>query len=780
VVNFKNEILWMASATGGVGRAEGLDPVLAAALVPRFTTFAGAGDSTHGLVLVSGRPLLAAGRPLSHPSDLAATGAVVVCRYLTGSALRDGGLDVAIWAVGDLEIPAEYADASSRVTARAPVALVQRSRDTLDALAVVADVDGQPALLIRAEIPRAALNQGMRTSRFAMLSIAFTGMALLLLVLGLLETVVFSRLHRLADGVEHIRESGDLSARLPETGNDEIRRVSRNLNRLLAEVESGDKRLKEGEQRYRSLFEGASDGIFVLLDHRIVDCNATAIKVFGPDKQQIVGHLIFRFLPPIQPDGHDSRREWMALTETVAAGPSQVREWRFRRLDGSVLDAEVVLSRVVCGGAHFVEVFFRDRTARREAEAEKRRLEAQMIRAQKLESLGALAGGIAHEFDNALGSVLGVAERALQEMPEGAPARSVLEEIRKSAARASDLSRQMMVYAGKGPLATQVVDVNAVVNEVKTLLQVPLSKKAVLRLHLAEAPPPVEVDLPQFRNALLHLVTNASEAIGDRPGTITVRTGVVNADAAYLSQTYLGQGLQEGPYVFVEIQDTGCGMDAETRARVFEPFFTTKFGARGLGLAAVLGAVRAHKGTIHVYSEVGHGATFKVLIPISPKVLDGKTPSPPPTIAEWRGSGTILVADDEEPMRNVSRLMIEKGGFTVVTAVDGQDAIDVFRRHAPEIVAVLLDLSMPRLSGEETFDELNRIRPGIPVLLSSGYDEVEACRRFGHRKPAGFVQKPFERLELMRRLRSALATVKPPDLPRPQAPASAQEPPAIA
>jgi CheY-like chemotaxis protein len=258
-----------------------------------------------------------------------------------------------------------------------------------------------------------------------------------------------------------------------------------------------------------------------------------------------------------------------------------------------------------------------------------------------------------------------------------------------------------------------------------------------------------------MRQIIMNLVINASEAIGDRSGAITLRTGAAHCDRAALGETYLGDELPEGLYVYVEVADNGCGMAAETRAKIFDPFFTTKFTGRGLGLAAVLGIVRGHHGAIRCTSVLGQGTTFKVLFPASPlhaKVAEG----PEAAAQKWRGSGTILVVDDEETIRALARHMLMKMGFQVLTAADGREALEIFRAEGDKIRLVLLDMTMPHLDGDETFRGLQRMRPDVEVILSSGFNESTATGRFAGLGLAGFLQKPYRYEELLALVRQSL------------------------
>jgi len=395
-----------------------------------------------------------------------------------------------------------------------------------------------------------------------------------------------------------------------------------------------------------------------------------------------------------------------------------------------------------------------DITERERAEQERRSLEEQVRHAQKLESLGVLAGGIAHDFNNLLMGVLGNADLALQDMSPTAPARESVEAIEAAARRAAELCRQMLAYSGKGRFVVQPLNLSEVIMETSHLLEVSISKKATLRYDCAEKLPAVEGDVTQIRQIVMNLITNASDALGDRSGVISVRTGVMRCDRSYLRETYLDEDLPEGDYVCLEVSDTGCGMDEATREKIFDPFFSTKFTGRGLGLAAVLGIVLGHQGAIRVYSELGRGSTFKVLLPASNQGVEPV--SDVEGAVQWRGSGTILVIDDEETVRKLATRMLERCGFEVVAAPDGREGVEVFRARANEIRAVILDMTMPHLSGEETYRELRRIREGVRVVLSSGYDEEEAVASFAGKGLAGFLQKPYQQATLTGVLQKAL------------------------
>lgn len=399
-----------------------------------------------------------------------------------------------------------------------------------------------------------------------------------------------------------------------------------------------------------------------------------------------------------------------------------------------------------------------DISERKRAEERRLQLERQMQQTQKLESLGVLAGGIAHDFNNLLTIILGNTSLALDDLPPLSPAGESLLTIEKTSLRAAELCRQILAYSGKGRFVIDDIRLGNLVGDMFSLLQSSISKKATLNLNLKEPLPPLHGDPGQIRQVIMNLVTNASEAVGDRGGVITISTGLMQCSREYLCEPYLYENLAEGLYVWFEVSDTGTGMDQETQRRIFEPFFTTKFTGRGLGLSAVLGIVRGHKGALKVYSKPGKGTTVKVLFPA---LAEGKFSAeqggtPKAGTWSWKGAGTILLVDDEESVRTLGTRMLERIGFKVLVAADGQEALDIYRKRRDEIALILLDLTMPQMDGEATLHELRRIDAKVRVVISSGYTEAEIAPQFAGKPLFGFLQKPYTLNALTQCLRDAM------------------------
>jgi PAS domain S-box-containing protein len=511
--------------------------------------------------------------------------------------------------------------------------------------------------------------------------------------------------------------------------------------------------LREGEARFRNLVESAPIPIFIQTNSKFAYVNAAAIAAFGAQSSvQLLGmQVLDRFHPDCQQIVMERIRR---LNQDRLAVP-QAEEICFK-LDGQAFDADVSAVPFVYEGQQGALVFFRDITDRKRAEQQRIQMERQILQTQKLESLGVLAGGIAHDFNNILMAVLGYADLALGEMPPMSPACENIREIEKASKRAAELCRQMLAYSGRGNFVIESIRLQNLIEEMVHLLKTSITKKAILNLHLEKGLPPMRGDATQIRQIIMNLVINASEAIGERSGVITISTGAMDCTREYLTETYLDNSLVEGLYIWLEVSDTGCGMDKETQNRMFEPFFTTKFTGRGLGMAAVMGIVRGHNGALKVYSELGRGTTFKVLFPALEDPAGTHSKSEPGSEALWKGSGLVLLVDDEETIRALGKKQLEALGFQVLVAADGREALEIYRDRVDAIRLVLLDLTMPHMNGEETFRELRRLNPTVRVVISSGYTESEIVSRFAGKGVADCVQKPYTLKTLRQHLRHAL------------------------
>jgi PAS domain S-box-containing protein len=512
--------------------------------------------------------------------------------------------------------------------------------------------------------------------------------------------------------------------------------------------------VREQEARYRAITELTSDYIF-----------AGVIAPGGAQRTEWLTEGALTRITGLTAAEFSARGDWDALVhpddrpiarrraERLLAGHSDISELRIVVADGETRWLRVY-SRPDHEGPGQGELrilgAMQDITASKQAEES-------LLHRQKLESLGVLAGGIAHDFNNLLTVILGNADLALAELEPGGVGAESIEQLRRAARRASELTQQMLAYSGRGRFVIGPVELNAVVSEMLGFLGSSLAKQIQLVPDLDARLPAIEGDASQINQLVLNLIVNAAEAIGEAPGTITVATAARELTLAALAGWRRYDELAPGRYVCLEVRDTGPGMDAATQARIFDPFFSTKFTGRGLGLAVVVGVVRSHHGALQVVSEPGRGTSFRVALPAlrwqdeqeeggmrEAGLSDAAAPSPAGTFA----GGLVLIIDDEESVRSLAARIVERAGGRALQAADGETGLALLRAHGDTLGCVLLDLSMPRLSGEQVLPAIRELRPALPVVVMSGYDTEELRSRFGAAAPVAFLQKPFRPQEL--------------------------------
>jgi PAS domain S-box-containing protein len=506
-----------------------------------------------------------------------------------------------------------------------------------------------------------------------------------------------------------------------------------------------ERALAEVQARERRIFNSHMVGLLYWRENgAITDANDAFLAIVGYSRDDLARGLDWQAMTPPEHRALDEQ----AGAEIRERGSCTPYEKQFIRKDGQRVDILLGGSAWEVGPIGGV-AFVVDMTDRKRAEREQAQLQAQLREVQKLESLGLLAGGIAHDFNNILTPILGAASSALLTIPIEHPAHRDLELVISAAQRAASLTRQMLAYSGKAHVEIRTIDLSAHVREITSLLETAVPKKVQLRLELGPDLPAIDADVAQIQQVVMNLVINGAEAIGDQPGTVLVSTGKQRLDDTYASSLFAADRLPAGDYVFLEVHDTGHGMDEATRQKIFDPFFTTKFTGRGLGLAAVAGIVRSHRGAIDVHSSSDRGTTFKVFFPAAAQS------APPPqraSLLDYRGSGLVLIIDDDSSVRRAARRMLEYFGFSVIEAEDGQAGARAFEAQASEIVLVIVDMTMPKMNGEETFRALRRVRDDVSVILTSGYSEIETTRRFTSKGLAGFLEKPFTPIDLARKL----------------------------
>lgn len=496
--------------------------------------------------------------------------------------------------------------------------------------------------------------------------------------------------------------------------------------------------LRTSEEQHRQLMEQASDAILIFdAEGRCIQANSRAEEVFARRREEICRLDWATLLPERRAASPD------AAWQSIRAGSELVMEFAVRRPSGEVVPAEGSAKALRDGR---VVAILRDLTERRRLEEERRAFERSLTEAQKLESLGQMAGGVAHDFNNLLMAMRSSADHALYMVDRESEAAESLGNIVTGIERAGELTTQLLAYSGRESLSTQLVDLNQLVSEMGSLLRASISRRIEIEYHLQEPLPRVEGDAGRLRQVLLNLIVNGADSIGSDQGKIVVTTGPASADDG-------GVATQ----VFVRVADTGAGIPNSIRSRIFDPFFTTKDRGRGLGLAAVHGILRSHGGRIEVESTAGEGAVFTVWLPAAVGTDTRNGHEDPEDRVPLQGTGRILLVDDEKSIRRALSRVLGDLGFEVVTAESGERGLQLFLEQSDDIVCTLVDMTMPGESGLDVLDQIREHRSSAPVLLMSGYAEVPWKKGQGD-EPTEFLQKPFSTEDLETVLRRLIAS----------------------
>jgi PAS domain S-box-containing protein len=711
----------------------------------------GAADGANaGYLLTAAEPVLIVTRPVrgsdGRPPD---GGLLLMGRFLSQVKLQEWNelnqLQLApLRADGPrtAEIEAALARTSDEDQIWTPQAGVEGQAGYL----MLPDLMGRHALVLRSVHPRSIYHEGRQVTLYLTYIVLITVLSFALVALLFVERFVLARVARLNAGVKAIGVTGDPSARLRPDGADELGQLAEAINVMLQGLDQALRERLEADRRYRSVVTQTTEGIAVFdLDTKaLIEANPALLTMLECEPADVPNLTLYDICAE-PASGID------AYVERLQAGADAVAEARLRARGGHRIVAEIHANQITLAGREVACAVIRDITARRQAQEERRRFEAQMQHTQKLESLGVLAGGIAHDFNNLLTGVLGNAGLALMNLPPSAPGRQQVERIEAAAHRAAELINQMLAYAGKGAFVIEALDLSRLVTEMAELLRVSVSKLAELRLECAPELAPVRGDATQLRQVVMNLITNAADALGNESGVITLTTSTRCFDQPLPAGDALMGELPAGDYVALRVSDTGCGMDEVTLQRIFDPFFTTKFTGRGL--------VRAHRGGLRVHSMPGLGTTVEVLLPAVAASQQAAALEPAPEPEDRPLAGRVVLAvDDELTVLEVAAAVLEQAGATVRLAHDGLEGLAIYRADSAVIDLVLLDLTMPGLSGLEVLSAIKAFQPSAKVVLCSGYPQPLMADGTAIAGLSGFLQKPYRPSELVHVLAQALET----------------------
>ena len=506
------------------------------------------------------------------------------------------------------------------------------------------------------------------------------------------------------------------------------------------ELEEGNQKLHKSEERLHLAVKAATIGIFDWdITNNELTWNDCMYSLYGIRKEDFSG-AYSAWASMLHPE---DRQHTEAEIQSALRGEREyTHEFRITCPDGTVRFIKAASQTYFDGNGNPLRMVGTniDITDRKKAEEEKRVFEQQIQQTQKLESLGVLAGGIAHDFNNILAVIIG--NCSLAEMNYDS-ARNYIPVIEKAAERAAGLCRQMMTYAGKAPSTPALVIMWLLVDDVVNMLKTTIRQNVTIKTSYLPDIPTITGDASQLRQIIMNLIINASEAIGDMQGEVCVSLSKSEIRAGQSVKDHLGTAIPAGIYLCLEIRDNGCGMDEETKRRIFEPFYTTKFPGRGLGMSAVLGILKAHNGALQISSQPGEGAAFKVYLPVSKGVATEEESLRQTAPALWQGNGTILLVEDEVEVMSIASAMIKEMGFTVIEAVNGKEALEMYQQGAADITLVLTDIGMPVMDGYELFRELKTIAPKLPIIISSGFGDMDIKSNLPVEEIAGLVSKPY-------------------------------------
>jgi PAS domain S-box-containing protein len=706
---------------------------------------AGVLDLPGGPALVDSRPILAS------DSSGPIAGTMVMGRLLDAAEIQHLGdltlTPIEAQMLSSSALSPDFRAAAAAISKSSPNFISPLDSQSLAAYQELPDIYGRPALLIRVLLPRTIYEQGHTSLVQFLLLLIAAGFVFGAATLYLLERVVISRIANLTENITQIGASGDLSARLDVPGQDELAFLGVAINGMLEDLEKSQIERHEGRARLALMIERMPAVLWSTdKELRYTSSMGAGLDSLGVKSGGLTGKTLTEYFETNDPQHPSINAHWRAL-----AGESLTYElhWQKRIFESHVRplrgpDGEII-------GVIGVALDITDR----------KQLADQLRQSQKLQAVGELAGGVAHDFNNLLMVVKGHAEMLLDRLPGASaerqsPARQNVEQIQQAAERAAGLTRQLLAFSRMQVLQPRVLDLNEVV---AGMIQM-VSRVIGANIELAFLPGAnlgrVKADPSQIEQVALNLVVNARDAMPDG-GRLTIETSNVHLDRDYATEHAV---VDPGHYVMLTVSDSGCGMDAATQARIFEPFFTTKSQGRGtgLGLATVYGVVKQSGGYVWVYSEAGHGTTFKVYLPMVQAPVEKAAPEKPASGHE-PGTETILFVEDEQSVRELVSEYLAARGYQVLDAADGMQALEIAAAHAGKIQLLITDVVMPRLSGRELAARLAATRPDLKVLYISGYTDDSVFRHGVLEGGMAFLQKPFNLKALGTKIREILEGV---------------------
>jgi PAS domain S-box-containing protein len=699
-----------------------------------------------GILMLKDGPVLIDSRPvLTSESHGPIAGTLIMGRPLDSAEIRSLSdmihAPISIERIDDKASDVGSPSAPSAISPRSAAYIRAIDEDSLSAHEVLNDIYGRPALILRITLQRTIYEQGQTTLlQFSLLLLA-AGLIFGAGTLYLLERVILSRVANLSDGITHIGASGNLSARLEVPGKDELAYLGTAINSMLEDLEHAQVEQHQGRTRLGVMMEKMPAILWNTdTELRFTSAVGAGLEPFGLRSNELVGKTLFEYFQTRDPEFPSIAAHRRALN-----GESVTYElrWLNRVLESHVQPLKGNEGELI--GVIGVALDITDR----------KHLADQLRQAQKMQAVGELAGGVAHDFNNLLMVVKGHAEMLMDRLPPASPQRLNVEQIQTAAERAASLTRQLLAFSRKQVLQPRVLDLNEVVGGMIKMVSRVIDENIELAFLPGAKLGNVKADPSQIEQVVLNLVVNARDAM-PTGGRLTIETSSVEIDKNYTAQ-HAVVDLEPGPYVMLTVADTGCGMDAQTQARIFEPFFTTKEAGKGtgLGLATVYGVVKQSGGYIWVYSELGHGTTFKLYLP---KVAAAaESPHAEKTLyAPASGTETILFVEDEQGVRELVRDYLTACGYSVLEASDGVQALEIAAMHPGVIQLLITDVVMPRLSGRQLATQISSARRNLKVLYISGYTDDSVFRHGVLEGGMEFLQKPFNLKALAQKIREIL------------------------